>query len=66
MKQIKTVIARRDYEAQFDEKVNKALADGWKLVKRFLAPSEAHSSLTMQYHPIWVAYLEKEVPDEKV
>mgnify|MGYP003319690625 CR=1 FL=1 len=61
MKQIKTITARRDHVANFDSAVNDALNQGWRLIKRFLSPMEAHSESTMTYHPIWVAYLERDV-----
>lgn len=61
MKQIKTITKRRDHEGDFDRLVNQALREGWQLKDRFLAPAEDTTSLC--YHPIWVALLEKEVPD---
>lgn len=61
MKQIKTIQVRRDHSGDFDEKVNAALREGWELKERFLAP--AADTTTLSYHPIFVAYLEKEVPD---
>lgn len=60
MKQIKTITHRRDYAAEFDNDVNAALEDGWKLVDRFLAPVQANDLLSVVYHPIWVAFMEKD------
>lgn len=61
MKQIKTISQRRDCSEKFDADVNAAIAEGWQLVDRFLAPAAETSSLN--WHPAWVAYLEREVAE---
>lgn len=61
MKQIKTITKRRDRETDFDRQVNQALSEGWQIRDLFLAPAADTSSLS--YHPIWVAFLDREVPD---
>lgn len=63
MKQIKTIQRRRDHWKDFDREVNDAIRDGWELKDRFLAPGYANSS--MDFHPVHVAYLEREVPDDE-
>lgn len=53
MKQIKTIKNRLDNNVAFDEEVNAALAEGWKLKKRDVLRPNAHpdgeTSFTMLY-----------------
>lgn len=41
--QIKTIWSRIDSYESFDARVNKALADGWTLVKREVLPGESYN-----------------------
>ena len=59
MKQIKTVQRRRDYVEELDKVVNELLARGWILTARFDTPG--YSLRGVDYHPMYVAYLEREV-----
>lgn len=59
MKQIKTIKSRIDYDKDFDEKVNAAIAEGWELKRRELIPSYTTNSYTILY-----AELEREVITE--
>ena len=60
-KKIKTILSpRKDYK-EFDQKVNAALADGWKLVDRFVDPGCQTSNY--DFYPVLMASLEKEVDD---
>lgn len=45
--QIMTIRRQLDYAEYFDEDVNKALADGWRLVKRYTLPSYAENKHIM-------------------
>lgn len=63
MKQIKTIIKRTDDWGLFDEEVNKAIAEGWTLVKRdVLHPYEGH---TYVFTRALYAELEREVVEKK-
>jgi hypothetical protein len=62
MKEIKTIQFRRDRSGAFDDAVNAALREGWELKERFLAPGYANTS--WDFHPIWVATLEREVTED--
>ncbi|MGN1027799.1 MAG: hypothetical protein ACI4P4_15500 [Faecousia sp.] len=64
MKQIKTIKSRRDFELDFDDEVNEALRDGWTLLRRYIDPGFARGSRV--FYPVFVAELEREVPDEGV
>jgi hypothetical protein len=59
MKQIKTIKNRLDNNEDFDVAVNKALADGWILVKREVLVPNTPDRFTMLY-----VELEKEVVTE--
>ena len=51
IKQIKTICMRVGFASDFDDAVNKALADGWYLVKRYTLPSYhegAHTALVAE------------------
>lgn len=63
MKQIKTIMRRRDREADFDLAVNKALAAGWSLVRRYVDAGLADTSESIVFYTVFVAELEREVPD---
>lgn len=58
MKQIKTIMKRADDWVQFDAEVNKALADGWTLVKREVL--QAYEGPTRIFHRMHYAELERE------
>lgn len=45
--QIMTIRRQLDYAEYFDEDVNKALADGWHLVKRYTLPAYAENKHIM-------------------
>lgn len=63
MKQIKTIMKRRDYAEKFDAAVNEAISKGWTLVRRYIDPGVVCSDWT--FYPVLVAELEREVlPDE--
>lgn len=59
MKQIKTIITRRDREEAFDLAVNAAIAKGWTLVRRYVDPGLNGGSLV--FYPVLIAELEREV-----
>lgn len=59
MKKIKTIVVRRDNPGMFDNEVNAAIKDGWELVRRFI--HTGMSSSTLNFYPVLVAYLEKQV-----
>lgn len=65
MKEIKTITKRRDHVGDFDKDVNRALADGWKLVRRYVDPGFDTTGGTWIFYPSLVAELEREVPDAK-
>lgn len=64
MRQIKTIIKRRDYVDDFDDAVNLAIADGWTLVRRYVDPGFGVTTAGLVFYPALVAELEREVPDE--
>lgn len=58
MKQIKTIMKRADDWMQFDAEVNRAVAEGWTLVKRdVLRPYERPTRI---FHRMLYAELERE------
>lgn len=63
MKQIKTIIERRDQSKAFDLKVNRAISDGWQLFHLGVSDGLANASASLVFYPTLVAVLEKEVPD---
>lgn len=63
MKRIRTIIKRRDCVEDFDLAVNKALAAGWSLVRRYIDDGLADASASTVFYPVLVAELEREVPD---
>lgn len=61
MKQIKTIIVRRDYVEDFDRKVNLAISEGWTLVRRYIDPGlAAGPGSTWVFYPVLVAELERD------
>ena len=63
MKQIKTIIKRRDYEEAFDAAVNEALANGWELKRRYIDNGRTSGATEPRtFYPVLVAELEREVP----
>lgn len=64
MKQIKTIIKRRDYADTFDQAVNLAIAEGWTLVRRYIDQGSVAAGASVIFQPVFVAELEREVPDE--
>lgn len=63
MKQIKTFMKRADDWVQFDAEVNKAIAEGWTLVKRdVLRPYEGPTRI---FHRMLYAELERETVEVK-
>ncbi len=64
MKQIKTILKRRDYAIEFDDAVNAELSAGWTLVRRYINNARtAGPNEPTTFYPVLVAELEKEVPD---
>lgn len=63
MKQIKTIDERRDRPAEFDRRVNQAISEGWKLIRRYVNNGLADVSASIIFYPVFVAELEREVPD---
>ena len=65
IKQIKTIIKRRDYTDAFDNEVNNALSEGWVLVRRYISNGRTSASgESTVFYPIIVAELERMVPYE--
>lgn len=62
MLQIKSIWHRADAAAEFDAKVNKAIADGWELVRREIVPGSAYD--TTIFHTMFYAELVKETEPE--
>ena len=61
MKTIKTIMVNADYPGEFDDRVNAALRDGWKLVRRdVLTPFEGRNWV---FHRMFYAELEREVQE---
>jgi hypothetical protein len=61
MKKIKTIIVRSEHPEEFDDLVNAALRDGWKLVRRdVLTPFEGRDWV---FHRMIYAELEREVQE---
>jgi hypothetical protein len=64
MKRIKTIIEPRTNTSTFDFRVNKALSEGWVLVRRYISNGRtAGPNEPSVHYPVLVAELEKEVPD---
>ena len=62
MKQIKTIVERRDFPEVFDSKVNKALSNGWVLIRRYISNGKtAGVGESRVFYPILVAEMEKEI-----
>lgn len=59
MKQIKTIIMRRDYAEGFDAAVNQALWEGWTLVRRYIDPGFYGATAITVFYPALVAELER-------
>lgn len=60
MKQIKTIIKRRDLPADFDRDVNNALREGWVLVRRYIDNGRtAGVNEPTTFYPVLVAEMEK-------
>ena len=59
--EIKTIVDRLDNAKSFDDKVNAALADGWRMVKRevLMPPSQPNTGFTFFYTML---YAEMEKP----
>lgn len=56
--EIKTIVTRLDNAAEFDGRVNKALKEGWTLVKRDISrPNQPHG--TTYFHTMLYAELVK-------
>lgn len=49
LKEIKTIAHNIDYSQEFDERVNRALAAGWTLVKRAVIVSQTPNTKTALY-----------------
>lgn len=61
MKQIKTIIKRRDFYADFDKDVNMALSQGWVLVRRYISNGRTSGPTEpTTFYPVLVAELERE------
>lgn len=62
IKQIKTITKRREYTDSFDNEVNKALYEGWVLVRRYISNGRtAGVGEPTVFYPILVAELERMV-----
>lgn len=67
MKQIKTIIKRRDYPGEFDSAVNEVLAQGWTLIKRYISNGRMAGAVEPRtFYPVLVAELEKEFTPEQM
>ena len=64
MKQIKTIYSRLEYAAGFDDKVNEAIREGWKLTKREVLPPTAIRNGDQTYAVLY-AELEREIITER-
>lgn len=63
MKKIKTIMVNADHPGEFDDRVNAALRDGWKLVRRDVL--HPHDGPHWVFHRMFYAELEREtVPPE--
>ena len=61
MKTIKTILVNAEHPGEFDDRVNAALRDGWKLARRdVLQPSEGRAWV---FHRMLYAELEREVQE---
>lgn len=47
LRKVKTITDRLDYAAFFDKEVNKALAEGWYLVRRYTLPAQTEDMYSM-------------------
>lgn len=63
MLQIKTIADSLDNVWNFDDEVNAAIAEGWKLTKRTMMMPQAHATGTYT-HPVLYAELERDVITE--
>ena len=65
IKQIKTITKLREYTDAFDNEVNKALYEGWVLVRRYISNGRtAGVAEPRTFYPALVAELERMVPYE--
>ena len=64
MKQIKTISYKLDHAAGFDDKVNEAIREGWKLTKREVLIPKAQSETLYTYIMLY-AELEQEIITER-
>ena len=62
MKTIKTIMVKADYPGEFDDRVNAALRDGWKLVRRDVLP--AYEGKNMIFYRMFYAELERVIVEE--
>lgn len=62
VKQIKTIVERRDHSEKFDREVNSALSAGWILIRRYLNSGRTTGiNEPLTFYPVLVAEMEKEV-----
>lgn len=61
MKQIKTIINRRDAMDIFDTEVNQALLEGWMLLHRYIDQGFCEEGSRFVFYPVLVAELEREI-----
>ena len=47
LRKVKTITYRLDYDTFFDKEVNKALAEGWYLVRRYTLPAQTENMYSM-------------------
>lgn len=47
LRKVKTITYRLDYATFFDKEVNKALAEGWYLVRRYTLPAQTENVYIM-------------------
>lgn len=64
MKQIKTISRRLEYPELFDDAVNEAICEGWKLTKREVLPPLAIRNGDQTYAVLY-AELEREIITER-
>ena len=64
MKQIKTIKNRLDNAASFDEEVNAAIAEGWRLTKREVLQPKAQSESLHSYTVLYAELEREEIAEE--
>ena len=65
MKQIKTIVDRLDNSTTFDEKVNTAIKNGWRLIKREVLQQRQPHTRDIYFHSMLYAELVKNITETK-